>query len=48
MMFTGRMVDAAEAHRIGLVLRVVDDDRLLDEALAIARRSARTARSAWR
>jgi enoyl-CoA hydratase len=37
MLFTGRMVLAEEAHRIGLVLRVVDDDRLLEEALDIAR-----------
>ncbi len=37
ILFTGRMVLAEEAHRIGLVLRVVDDDRLLDEALDIAR-----------
>jgi enoyl-CoA hydratase/carnithine racemase len=36
--YTGRMVDAEEAERIGLVNRVVDGDReaLLDEALALA------------
>lgn len=36
MLLTGRPVDAAEALRIGLVSRVVPDDRLLDEALAVA------------
>jgi len=35
--FTGRIVDAEEAERIGLVNRVVPADRLLDEALALAR-----------
>ena len=33
---TGRMVDAAEAERSGLVARVVPADKLLDEALALA------------
>ena len=33
---TGRMMDAAEAERAGLVARVVPADRLLDEALAAA------------
>jgi enoyl-CoA hydratase len=33
IMFTGRLVDAAEADRLGLVLRVVDD--VVQEALAI-------------
>jgi enoyl-CoA hydratase len=36
LMLTGRIIDATEADRIGLVLRVVPDDRLLDEALAVA------------
>ena len=34
---TGRMVDAAEAERSGLVARVVPADKLVDEALAMAR-----------
>jgi enoyl-CoA hydratase len=37
---TGRMVDAAEAERAGLVARVVPADRLMEEALAIAERIA--------
>jgi enoyl-CoA hydratase len=36
-MLTGRVFDAAEAERIGLVARVVPDDALLDEALVTAR-----------
>jgi enoyl-CoA hydratase/carnithine racemase len=34
--FTGRNVGAEEAERVGLVNRVVEKDRLLDEALAMA------------
>lgn len=33
---TGRMMDAGEAERVGLVARVVAADKLLDEALAAA------------
>ena len=36
LVLTGRMMDAAEAERAGLVSRVVLADRLLDEALAAA------------
>jgi enoyl-CoA hydratase len=36
MILTGRMMDAAEAERAGLVSRVVPDARLLDEAFAVA------------
>jgi enoyl-CoA hydratase len=37
LMLTGRVIDSAEAERIGLVVRVVPDDALLDEALVTAR-----------
>lgn len=37
MVLTGRMIDAQEADRIGLVSRVVAHDRLMDEALETAR-----------
>jgi enoyl-CoA hydratase/carnithine racemase len=40
LLFTGRIIDAPEALRIGLVGRVVDHDRLLPEALALAREIA--------
>ena len=33
MMLTGRIVDAEEAERIGIVLDLSDDDRLMDRAL---------------
>jgi enoyl-CoA hydratase len=36
LLLTGRKVSAAEALDLGLVSRVVDDDRVLDEALAMA------------
>jgi len=38
ILMTGRTVDAAEAERIGLVCRVLAADRLLPEALEIARK----------
>ena len=40
MMLTARMMDAAEAERSGLVSRVVPLDKLLDEAMAAARKIA--------
>ncbi|MEW6165339.1 MAG: enoyl-CoA hydratase [Pseudomonadota bacterium] len=36
MSLTGRLMDAAEAERAGLVARVVPTDKLLDEAMATA------------
>lgn len=36
MVLTGRMIDAAEAERIGMVARVVPAEKLLEEALAAA------------
>jgi enoyl-CoA hydratase len=37
---TGRMIDAAEAERSGLVARVVPAEKLMDEALAVAAKIA--------
>ena len=45
LMLTGRIIEAEEADRIGLVLRVVPDDRLLEAALETARLIA--ANSPW-
>jgi enoyl-CoA hydratase len=36
MCLTGRMMDAAEAERAGLVARIVEADKLLDDAIATA------------
>ncbi len=36
MCLTGRMMDAAEAERAGLVSRVIPADKLLDEAMKVA------------
>ncbi|BDG74926.1 enoyl-CoA hydratase [Roseomonas fluvialis] len=48
MLLTGEMIDAAEAHRIGLVNRVVTADQVMATALGLARgiaaRSALTVR----
>jgi enoyl-CoA hydratase len=37
---TGRMMDAAEAERAGLVSRIVPVDKLMDEAIAVAEKIA--------
>ena len=37
ILLTSRPVPAEDAERIGLILRAVDDDKLMDEALTIAR-----------
>ena len=48
LIFTGAIVDAEEAHRLGLVNRVVDDEAVLDEAHGLARDIARQGRLAVR
>ena len=48
LILTGRMMDAAEAERSGLVARVVPADRLIDEALEVARAIAGHGRIATR
>jgi enoyl-CoA hydratase len=40
LLFTGRIVDAAEARALGLVSRVVPHDQLLPTAVALAREIA--------
>jgi enoyl-CoA hydratase len=40
MIYTGRTVNAQEAERIGLVNRVVPHEKLMDEAMAMARQIA--------
>lgn len=46
--YTADLVDAQEAHRIGLVNRVVPDARLEEETMALASRLARGPRIAYR
>lgn len=43
---TGRVVDALEAHALGLVTRVVPDERLVDEASELVAQLAATSPSA--
>ena len=40
MIYTSRFVEAEEAHRIGLLDRLVPAENLLDEALTVARQIA--------
>ena len=40
MLFTGDMISAEDAHRVGLVSRVVEAGRARDEALKLARKIA--------
>jgi enoyl-CoA hydratase len=40
MILTGRMMDAAEAERCGLVARIVSPEKLMDEAMAAAAKIA--------
>jgi enoyl-CoA hydratase len=47
-LLTADFIDGREAERIGLVSRCVPDDRVLEEALAIAQRIARGPRQAAR
>ena len=46
MCLTGRMMDAEEAERCGLVSRIVPVDDLLDEAKAVAKKIAAMPRAA--
>jgi enoyl-CoA hydratase len=46
MVLSGRMMDAAEAERSGLVSRVVPNDKLLEEALKLADKIAAQSRPA--
>ena len=48
LMLTGRVVDAAEALRIGLVEEVVDDEALLPRAVQLAQEIAGVSREAVR
>ena len=40
MIFTGRIIDAAEAEKIGLVNKIVAKDELMNEAMKLAQQFA--------
>lgn len=46
LMFTGEMVDAQKGYEMGFVNQVVEDDQLLNEANALAKKLAESATSA--
>jgi enoyl-CoA hydratase/carnithine racemase len=46
MMLTGRLMDATEAERAGLVSRIVPADKLVEEAVAVASRITAQSRNA--
>ena len=46
MVLTGRMIDAEEAERMGLVARIVPSDKLVEEAVATAQHIASLSRPA--
>jgi enoyl-CoA hydratase len=46
MVLTGRMIDAEEAERMGLVARIIPSDKLLEEAIATAQHIASLSRPA--
>ncbi len=46
MALTGRMMDAAEAERSGLVSRIIPADELVDEAIKVATKIAKLSRPA--
>ena len=46
LVMTGRMMDAAEAERAGLVARIVPSERLIDEAIEAAQKIASFPRAA--
>jgi len=48
MLLTGRLLTAAEAHRVGLVNHVVPSEKLMEVALEIAQRIQRNSPSALR
>ena len=41
LMYTGNVIDVKEAERMGLVNKVVPHDRVMDEAMALAKRLAK-------